>query len=204
MPCSKLAVPCPHASTRAPTARACAVFAQISPKNILMIGPTGKAVRLTRGPRSGHDRSPPPAGQARPKARPRPQARPQARPSHGRARSVRWFRPAWSGLLGWRGTLHRAQCPHPTRTPRAPRAHPTRTPRDTPHSRTAARRTAARPHGRTPRCLACAGCGKTEVALYLPTSPYISLCRLRQDGGGAPAGQARAGALHQGARHREM
>ena len=37
------------------------MFPQISPKNILMIGPTGKAVCLTRGPRCGHDRSPPAA-----------------------------------------------------------------------------------------------------------------------------------------------
>ena len=142
------AVPCPHASTRAPTARARAVFAQISPKNILMIGPTGKAVRLTRGPRSGHDRSPPPAGQARPKARPRPQARPQARPqgtaqgtAQPRACAIsavvsRFVRPA-----GWRGTLHRAQWP-------APHAHPTRHAAQphsrTPHGRTAARRGALR------------------------------------------------------------
>ena len=173
MPCSKLAVPCPHASTRAPTARARAVFAQISPKNILMIGPTGKAVRLTRGPRSGHDRSPPAArpGTAQGTAQApgtapgtAPRHGPKARPSHGRARSVRWFR-AWSACLVGAAPCTERSGPHPTRTPR-----------DTPHRRTAARRTAARPHAAVP-CVR----------------------RLRQDRGGAPPSQARAGALHQGA-----
>ena len=57
------------------------------------------------------------------------------------------------------------------RTPRAPHAT-----RRTPHSRTAARRTAAQPHAAVP-CVR----------------------RLRQDRGGAPPSQARAGSLHQGA-----
>ena len=124
-----------------------------------MIGPTGKAVCLTRGPRCGALRSLPTGrpAQARSKARPRHGPGTGTGPGtgvarHGRAR-VQWFRAA---LLGWPGPVaHLAQ-----REPAGP--HLTRTSRDTPH--------AAR--------LTCAGCGKTEVArrlAKLAQAPFIKV-----------------------------
>ena len=130
-----------------------------------MIGPTGKAVCLTRGPRCGGPRS-------HPAGRPA-QAPPTARPSHGpgtgtgpvtgvarhgRAR-VPWFRAAC--LVGrWR-TSRRARWP-------APHPRLTRASRDTPHATR----------------LACAGCGKTEVArrlAKLAQAPFIKVEAIRSN-----------------------
>ena len=129
-----LRLPAMHACAH-PTARARADLPQISPKNILMIGPTGKAACLTRGPRwRGRDRSPTgrPA-QARPKARARPrcQTRARARACHGPdtggsasavvSRRLAWFK----GPVAH--TSHRALRP-------APHPHRTRTSHRTPHA----------------------------------------------------------------------
>ena len=134
-----------------------------------MIGPTGKAVCLTRGPRCGGPRS-------HPAGRPA-QAPPTARHRHGpgpgtgtgtgpvtgvarhRRARVQWFRAAC--LVGrWR-TSRRARWP-------APHPRLTRASRDTPHATR----------------LTCAGCGKTEVArrlAKLAQAPFIKVEAIRSN-----------------------
>ena len=130
-----------------------------------MIGPTGKAVCLTRGPRCGALRSLPTGrpAQARSKARPRHGPGTGTGPGtgvarHGRAR-VQWFRAAC--LVGrWR-TSRRARWP-------APHPRLTRASRDTPHATR----------------LTCAGCGKTEVArrlAKLAQAPFIKVEAIRSN-----------------------
>eukprot|EP00964_Phaeocystis_antarctica_P061761 scaffold36942_cov50-Phaeocystis_antarctica.AAC.1 len=91
-----------------------------------MIGPTGKAACLTRGPRwRGRDRSPPAARpkhgpKARPKARPRHRHGPGHGPRHGRGTGVQWFRAALLGSrVRWRHLAQSAAA----RTSPAPHPH---------------------------------------------------------------------------------